>query len=96
MPVIWGCLDRVEPEHQDAQWVQVTVALPGGSTIRARARVGKETLIARGIERVDLASLCRGELVEISYHHGRKGFMEAETIYVQAARTSTTEKFETL
>lgn len=88
MPVIWGCLDRIEHDLHGTQWIQVKVTLPGGSMIRTRALVGRQTLVARGIERVDLSTLCSGELVEVSYHHGRDGFMEAETIYVQADRAA--------
>jgi len=88
MPTIWGCLDRIEEYHHGTRWVQVRVTLPGGSVIRTRALVGRQTLVARGIERVDLSTLCAGELVEVSYHHGRDGFMEAETIYVPPERVS--------
>ena len=59
------------------------ITLPGGAVIRARTCVRAETLVARGIERVDLSTLCTGELVEVSFHYGRDGVMEAETIYVQ-------------
>ena len=86
MPTIWGCLDRIEDDLHGTLRVQVRVTLPGGSVIRARALVVEHTLIARGTERVDLSTLCAGEFVEISYHHGRDGFMEAETIYVQPER----------
>ncbi len=88
MPTVWGCLDRVDKDLHGTRWVQVKAVLSGKTTIRVRALVGKQTLIARGIERVDLSSLCAGEFVEISYRHGRDGFMEAETIYVRPDRAA--------
>jgi hypothetical protein len=86
MPTIWGSLDRIENDLQGRRWVKLKAILSGRATIRVRALVGKQTLIARGIERVDLSSLCAGEFVEISYGHSHDGFMEAETIYVQPER----------
>lgn len=66
--------------------MQVKSILSGRIAIRVRARVEEQTLIARGIEQVDLFSLCAGEFVEVSYHHGKNGFIEAETIYVRPER----------
>lgn len=83
MPTIWGSLNRIENDPQGRCWVQLKAILSGRTTVLVRALVGKQTLIARGIKQVDLSSLCAGEPVEISYHHGHDGFMEAETIYVQ-------------
>jgi len=88
MSTIWGSLYRIEDDQQGRRWVHLKATVSGVTTIRIRALVGRQTLIARGIERVDLSSLRTGELVEVSYHHGRDGFMEAETIYVQPERTS--------
>ncbi len=83
MLVIWGKLDRFEDDQQGRRWVQLKAMLAGGTAIRIRALVGNHTLIARGTERVDLSNLSPGEPVEISYRHGRGGFMEADTIYVR-------------
>lgn len=88
MPTIWGTLDRVDNDPRGIRLVQVMAILAGRTTIRIRALVGKQTLIARGIERVDLSSLGAGEPVEISYHYDRGGFMEAETIYVLPQRAA--------
>lgn len=86
MPTIWGCLDRIEDDLHGTRWVQVKAILSGKTAIRVRALVGEQTLIARGIERVDLSSLSAGEFVEVSYHHSHAGFMEADTIYVRPER----------
>lgn len=83
MPVIWGNLDRIDDDQQGKRWVQLKAMVSGKTTIRVRALVGKQTLVTRGIARVDLSTLSTGEPVEIGYHHGRDGFMEAETVYVQ-------------
>ncbi|MBI3356816.1 MAG: hypothetical protein HY038_08615 [Nitrospirae bacterium] len=83
MPTIWGSLERIETVRSNARWIQTRVTLPGGSVIRVRTCVGAQALVARGIERVDLSTLCAGELVEVSFHYGRDGLMEAETIYIQ-------------
>jgi hypothetical protein len=86
MSTIWGSLDRIEDDQQGKRWVQLKAVLSGRTTIRIRALVGKQTLIARGIEQINLSNLRAGEFVEISYRHGCDGFMEAETIYVQPER----------
>ncbi len=88
MPTIWGCLSRIEDRRRDDPWVEIAVIVSARTTIRARALVGRQTLIARGIERIDLSTLCAGELVEVSYHRGRDGMMEAETIYVRPDRAA--------
>lgn len=62
--------------------------LPGGTALRIHTLVADDTLIARGTERVDFSSLREGEFVEVTYHRGRSGFMEAETIYVRADEVS--------
>ena len=86
MPTIWGSLDRIDEDVHGISWIQLRTVLRGGTAIRTRVVVGEKVLIARGIERVDVSSLTEGELVEVSYYHGRDGFMEAETIYVQPKR----------
>lgn len=86
MPTIWGWLDRIEDDLHDTRWVQMRTILPGGTAIRIRVLVGGRTIVARGIERIDLSTLCAGEFVEVTYQHGHAGFMEAETIYVQPER----------
>ena len=82
MPTIWGILERVEYDDPGNQGIQVRTLLPGGVAIHIRALIEKQTTIARGVERVDLANLKEGEFVEVTYHHGHRGFMEAETVYV--------------
>jgi hypothetical protein len=86
MPTIWGSLDRVEEDLHGTRWVQVRTTLSGGTAIRVRVLIGGQTIVARGIERIDLSTLCAGEFVEVTYHHCHAGFMEAETIYVQPDR----------
>lgn len=88
MPVIWGSLSQIESDVQGRRWVQLNAMVSGKTTIRVRALVGKQTLVTRGIERVDLFNLGAGEPVEISYHYDRGGFMEAETIYVLPQRAA--------
>lgn len=82
MATMWGTLDEVYCGCVGDHWVQVRIVLPGGLTIRIRAVIGHLTTVARGIERVDPSNLREGESVELSYHCGRDGFLEAETIYV--------------
>jgi hypothetical protein len=88
MPVIWGNLDRIDNDQQGRRWVQLNAMVSERTIIRIRALIGRHTLIARGIERVDLFNLGTGEPVEISYHYDRGGFMEAETIYVLPQRAA--------
>jgi hypothetical protein len=83
MTVIWGALDWIEEDAQGRHYVRIRVIVSGKTTIRVRALVGRQTLITRGIERVDLSNLCTGEFVEVSYRHSCDGYMEADTIYVQ-------------
>lgn len=83
MPTIWGYHDRIEEERQGTRWLQMRVALPRGSVIQACALVGKQTVVARGIARVDLSTLHAGEALEVSYQDSRDGFMEAEMIYAR-------------
>ena len=68
--------------------------LPGGAAIRTHIVVGDQTLIARGVERVDLSNLRKGDFLEVTYHGGQSGFMEAETIYVCSDEVSVTEQIE--
>lgn len=86
MPTIWGWLDRIEDDPRGPRLVEVKAFLSGRTTIRVRALVREQTLIARGIEPVDLSALCAGEYVEVSYHHSHDGLMVAETIYVRPER----------
>ena len=88
MTTIWGSLERIEDDLQGTCWIEVKAILSGSMTIRVRALVGRHTLIARGIERGDLSVLRAGDLVEISYRHGRDGFMEAEMIYIRPDRAA--------
>lgn len=81
MPTIWGMVDRVDAS---TGCVQVKVVLSGRTTIRIRALVVEHTLIARGIERDELANLCKGDCVEIAYRRGREGMIEAETISIRS------------
>lgn len=85
MPTIWGRLDRIEEDRQGIRWLQLRVSLPRGEAIRVRARalVGKQTVVARGIARVDLSALHAGEVLEVSYHDRHDGFMEADMIYAR-------------
>lgn len=83
MPTIWGRLDRIEEDRQGIRWLQLRVTLPRGGAIRARALVGKQTVVARGIARVDLSALHAGEVLEVSYHDRHDGFMEADMIYAR-------------
>jgi hypothetical protein len=88
MPTIWGRLNRIEEDLHGTPWVEIKAFLSTRTTIRVRALVGSRTLIARGIERVDLSSLSTGEFVEVSYNRSHDGFMEAETIYVRPDRVA--------
>ncbi len=88
MPTIWGCLCRIDDTLPDTSWVEVKAIISVRTTIRVRALVGRQTLIARGIERVNLSTLCVGEFIEVSYKRGREGMMEAETIYVRPERVA--------
>jgi hypothetical protein len=71
--------------------MHVKTMLSGGGEIRIPVMVTLQTLIARGTERVDLSSLREGESVEVSYHCGRSGLIEAETIYVRSNEVSVGE-----
>ncbi len=83
MQTIWGFLDQIEKDSLGTWWVQMRALLPGGSVVRVRVLVGMQTVVARGIARVDLSALRAGEVLEVSYHQGRDGLMEADTIYVR-------------
>lgn len=86
MLTIWGVLDRIGDDPEGRRWVQIKALMSEGTTIRVRALVDKQTLIARGVERIPVSSLCVGEIIEVSYRHGRDGFVEADTIYVRPER----------
>jgi len=83
MPTIWGHLDQIEEDRQGIRWLHLSVTLPRGVAIRARALVGKQTVVARGIARIDLSALHAGEVLEVSYHDRQDGFMETEMIYAR-------------
>lgn len=85
MPTIWGHLESVNEltAHAPHIQIQVRTVLPGGIVIRVRAKLGAQTLIARGTEPVIASGLREGEFVEVSYRQGCDGRLEAETIYVR-------------
>lgn len=83
MPTVWGCLDQLDEALSGARWILLKTVLPGGTAIRVRAYIGEQALIARGTERVELSRVKVGEFVEVTYHRGHAGFMEADTIYVR-------------
>jgi len=82
MPTFWGILERVQIGDSGKRAIQVRTSLRRGAAIHIRALIEKETTVARGVERVDLSNLKEGEFVGVTYHHGRDGFMEADTVYV--------------
>jgi len=88
MAGIWGMFDRIEADSQGTRWVHIKAVVSGGTTIRVRALIGKQTTVARGIDRVDLSDLRAGEPIEVSYRHSCDGYLEADTIYVQPQRTA--------
>lgn len=83
MPTLWGCFGQAEKGLSGTCWILLRTLLPGGTAIRTRAYVGEQALIARGTERVELSHVKVGEFVEVTYHRGHAGFMEADTIYVR-------------
>lgn len=83
MPTLWGCLDQVDEALSGTRWILLRTVLPGGTAIRIQAYLGEQALIARGTERVELSRVKVGEFVEVTYHRGQAGFMEADTIYVR-------------
>lgn len=83
MRTIWGYIEKVDELMARAPHIQVRTLLPGGIVIRVRANIGAQTLIARGIEPVDVSGLREGEFVEVSYRHGKGGRLDANTIYVR-------------
>ena len=87
MPTIWGHLENVDKAPACPPYIQVRTFLPGGSVIRVRANIVAQTLIARGIDAVDVSDLREGEFVEVSYQQGKVGKLNAVTIYVRPERT---------
>ena len=87
MPTIWGYLDKVEELSAPAPNIQVRTVLPDGTVLRVRAKIGPQTLIARGIKPIEVSGLLKGEFVELSYRHGREGWLDADTIYVRPEPT---------
>jgi len=90
MPTIWGHLENVDKAPARSSHIQVRTSLPGGIVIRVRASIGAQTLIARGTDAVDVSGLREGEFVEVSYRHGKKGRLYADTIYVRPEQTVVT------
>lgn len=88
MAAICGTLDRIEADSQDKRWAHIKAVVSGRTTICVRALIGKQTLIARGVDRVDLSDLHTGEPIEVGYRHSRDGYLEADTIYVQPQRAA--------
>jgi hypothetical protein len=83
MPTIWGHLEKVDELSVPAPNIQVRSILSDGTVLRVRANIGAQTIIARGIESVDMSDLRKGEFVEVSYRHGREGWLDADTVYVR-------------
>lgn len=83
MPTIWGHLEKVDKLAAPGLLIQVKTSLPGGTVLRVRAKIGAQTLIARGVEAVDVSDLREGEFVEVSYRYGGEGWLDADTIYVR-------------
>lgn len=77
MPTIWGYLEKVEELSAPAPNIQVRTLLHDGTVLRVRAKIGPQTLIARGIKPIDVSGLLKGEFVELSYRHGREGWLDA-------------------
>jgi len=88
MPTIWGHLEKIDELSVPAPNIQVRTILPDGTALRVRAKIGAQTVIARGIESVDVSDLRKGEFVEVSYRHGREGWLDADTIYVRPERAA--------
>ncbi len=80
MPTISGRLVQIDDTGQQGRWIQVRTILPRGIPVRIRAFIGRDVPIARGSDRIPLSALREGELVEVSYHHGRAGLVEAESV----------------
>jgi hypothetical protein len=83
MPTIWGHLAKIDKLSGPAPHILVKTSLAGGTALRVRAKIGAETLIARGIEPVDVSDLREGEFVEVSYRYGGDGWLDADSIYVR-------------
>ena len=87
MPRICGYLEKVDKLSTSAPNITVRTVLPGGSALRVRAKIGVETVIARGTEPVDASGLREGEFVEVSYRYGKEGRLDAHMIYIQPDQT---------
>ena len=87
MPTIWGYLEKVEELSVPAPNIQMRTVLHDGTVLRVRAKIGPQTLIARGIKPIDVSSLLKGEFVELSYRQGKEGKLTAVTIYVRPERS---------
>ena len=94
MPTIWGLLDRMHHDDDGHQWIEVKTALSSGIAIHVRAVIEPRTIVARGVERVPPSSLRSGESVEVTYHHGYAGFLEAEMVYVLPDQVAVSQEAE--
>jgi|CXWL01.1.fsa_nt_gi hypothetical protein len=89
MATICGSLDRIEEDLRGTRWVYVKTTLSGETVFRARARVGRKTVVLRGKQRIDFSDICTGEFAEVTYHHIHADIIEADTIYVRPERDPT-------
>jgi hypothetical protein len=87
MPTIWGHLEKVDELSVPAPNIEVRILLSAGAVLRVRAKIGAQTVIARGVEPVNASDLRKGELIEVSYRHGRGVWLDADTIYVRPEQT---------
>jgi hypothetical protein len=72
MPTIWGYLEKVEELSVPAPNIQMRTVLHDGTVLRVRAKIGPQTLIARGIKPIDVSGLLKGEFLELSYRQGKE------------------------
>ena len=86
MPTIWGYLEKVEELSVPAPNIQMRTVLHDGTVLRVGAKIGPQTLIARGIKPIDVSGLLKGEFVELSYQQDKDGGLNAVTIYVRPGR----------
>ena len=91
VPIIWGNLDRVEEDIIGTRWVYVRTTMTGSEAFRLRARVGRQVVVIRGIERIDFSCICTGEFVEVTYHQCHSDFVEVDTIYVRPKQDQVAE-----
>jgi hypothetical protein len=87
MPRICGYLEKVNELSTPVPNITVRTVLPGGAALRVRAKIGVQTVIARGTEPVDASRLREGEFVEVSYRYGKEGRLDAHMIYIRPDQT---------